>query len=187
MLQLREKLKCLTPMGQRVLAKINGTNGRDFCYGDSVIVLCLSLQRWLLLSGNKNNIYVGCKQYNILLILLGEERWAWLEMEPYRWPSLKAYGTEPNPGIHSGFTKGDGAKRDPFFLFVSFRGGLPQVLPPSVKQRGNLGLMHIPAIGHICHAGPKLVSGSLKEGGGDKQGRLAGNTLCSFTCSVSFS
>lgn len=60
-LQLREKLKCLTPMGQRVLAKISGTNGRDFYYGDSVIVLCLSLQRWLLLSGNKNNIYVGSK------------------------------------------------------------------------------------------------------------------------------
>lgn len=32
-------------------------------------------------------------------------------------------------------------------------------------QRGNLGLMHILAIGHICYADPKLDSGSLKEGG----------------------
>lgn len=44
-LQLKEKLKCLMHMDQRILAEIKETNGRDFCGGDSVIVLCLSLQR----------------------------------------------------------------------------------------------------------------------------------------------
>lgn len=93
--------------GPQNLAEIKETNGRDFYCGDSVIVLCLSLQRWLLLSDNKNNIYVGSKQCKIFLILLGEERWAWLEMEPYRLSRLKAYGTEPNPGTYSGFPKGN--------------------------------------------------------------------------------
>lgn len=84
--------------------------------------------------------------------------------------SLKAYGTEPNPGTRSGLPKGDGAKRDPFFL-------RPHL---SVKQRGNLGLMHILAIGHICCAEAKLVSHSLKEEWGVTSRDALLATLCSF-------